>query len=130
MTKRYKSACVVALILLAACSKNRDNHDHPNLITGEELYNHHCAECHGTDGTGKLFDRTPANILTKKTKLEIEDYIVSPVGRNRKMPVFATMPAPEAAKIAGYVLKLKAKYESLPDNKRKNRGLLIDPEHE
>ena len=123
--------CPVALVMAAvliACTPDRDNHDHPNLKTGEELYEHHCVECHGEDGTGKLVDRTPANILTSKNLQGIEDYIISDTGRGRKMPVFASMPRPEAKKIAAYLLELKDRYDSLAENQRKNRQLLIDPE--
>jgi mono/diheme cytochrome c family protein len=114
--------------VLIACTPDRDNHDHPNLKTGEELYEHHCVECHGEDGTGKLVDRTPANILTSKNLQGIEDYIISDTGRGRKMPVFASMPRSEAKKIAAYLLELKGRYDSLAENQRKNRQLLIDPE--
>jgi mono/diheme cytochrome c family protein len=113
---------------LLACSPGRDNHDHPNLKTGEELFNYHCAECHGDDGTGKLVDRTPANILTDKDLQGIEDYIINDTGRGRKMPVFATMPRSEAKMIAAYLLELKDRYDNLAENQRKNRQLLIDPE--
>ena len=92
------------------------------------MYKHHCAECHGEDGTGKLVDRTPANILTGKDLQGIEDYIISDTGRGRKMPVFATMPRSEAKKIAAYLLELKDRYDNLGENQRKNRQLLIDPE--
>jgi mono/diheme cytochrome c family protein len=122
----------VAGVMLAAavlaCAPDRDNHDHLNLKTGEELFNYHCAECHGKDGTGKLVDRTPANILTSKDLQEIEDYIINDTGRGRKMPVFAAMPRSEAKKIAAYLLELKVRYDSLAENQRKNRQLLIDPE--
>ena len=125
---RLSVACVIVASVLVACSKDRDDHDHPNLTTGEELYNYHCAECHGEDGTGKLVDRTPANILTGKSTQEIVNYIVSDTGKDRKMPVFAAMPRSEAVKIAAYLIELKSRYDSLGENKRKNRELLIKPE--
>jgi len=125
---RCPVACALLAVAVLACSPDRDSHDHPNVKTGEELFNYHCAECHGADGTGKLVDRTPANILTGKDLGGIEDYIVSDTGRNRKMPVFASMPRPEAKKIATYLLELKDRYDNLAENQRKNRQLLIDPE--
>jgi mono/diheme cytochrome c family protein len=121
-------ACMILAAAVLACSPDRDNHDHPHLKTGQELFNYHCAECHGDDGTGRLVDRTPANILTSKDLQGIEDYIISDTGRGRKMPVFASMPRPEAKKIAAYLLVLKDRYDSLAENQRKNRQLLIDPE--
>jgi mono/diheme cytochrome c family protein len=125
---RCPVAGVMLAVALLACSPDRDNHDHPNLKTGEELFNYHCVECHGEDGTGKLVDRTPANILTGKDLRGIEDYIISDTGRGRKMPVFASMPGPEAKRIAAYLLVLKDRYDNLGENQRKNRQLLIDPE--
>jgi len=124
----YVAVCALAGMVLGSCAKNRDHHDHPDLTTGEQLFNYHCAECHGKDGTGRLVDRTPANILTRKGEQEIVNYIVSDTGQGRKMPVFATMPRSEAAKIAAYLIDLKNKYDSQGENERKNRDLLIDPE--
>ena len=114
-------------VALAGCSKNRDHHDHPNLATGEALFNYHCAECHGEDGTGRLVDRTPANVLTNKNTREIVRYIVSDTGKDGKMPVFASMPRAEAEKIAAHLIELKRRYDSMGENKRKNRELLIKP---
>lgn len=116
----------ITIIALTACS-NRDNHDHPNLRTGEELFNYHCAECHGKDGTGRLADQTPANILTQKRQQEIINYIRTDVNPERKMPVFATMPALEASRITNHLLKLKKNYDATPNEKKKNRALLIEP---
>ena len=114
------------LSTLTACSSN-DNHDHPALKTGKDLYNLHCAECHGEDGTGRLVDRTPANILTQKRQQEIIDYITTEVDSTRKMPVFSNMPRSEASKIAQYLVYLKQLYEATPDEKKKNKALLIQP---
>ena len=74
---RCSTVCAIVGAALTACSKDRDHHDHPDLTTGEQLFNYHCAECHGEDGTGKLVDRTPANILTTKNLQGIVDYMVN-----------------------------------------------------
>lgn len=118
---------MVAVIVLVGCSKNRDNHDHPDLRTGEQLFDYHCAECHGDDGTGKLVDSTPANILTRRDVQGIVRYIRGDAWQGRQMPVFATMPVAEANKIAAYLIELRDRYDDLPANRRKNRQLLIDP---
>lgn len=115
------------VLLLTACSKYSDQHDHPHLVTGEALYNHHCSGCHGKDGTGMLADQTPANILTMRGRDGIIDYITTPVNPNRKMPVFATMPPAEAAKIASHLLALKKAYDKQPFNKKKPEELMIQP---
>ncbi len=125
---RWLPAYVMLGVVVAACSKGIDNHDHPGLTTGEQLFNYHCVVCHADDGTGRLVDGTPANILTAKNMQGIMDYIISDTGQGRKMPVFATMPRAEAAKIAAYLIQLKSRYEHQGENERKNRGLLIEPE--
>jgi mono/diheme cytochrome c family protein len=127
---RHAAVWVLIAAAAAGCSKDRDNHDHPNLTTGEELFNYHCAECHGDDGTGKLVDSTPANILTRKDLDGIVRYIRGDDWQGRKMPVFATMPVAEAKKIAAYLIELRDRYDNLPGNKRKSRMLMIDPEKE
>jgi len=118
--------CMFALITLIACS-NRDNHDHPKLISGKALFNHHCADCHGEDGTGKLADRTPANILTQKGHQDIVKYVTTESNSNREMPVFSTMPYSEASKIASHLLSLRKFYDTTPNNQKKPRPLLIEP---
>ena len=111
------------IVNVLGCS--RDHHDHPDLTTGEELFNYHCAECHGEDGTGKLFDVMPANILTHKDPQGIINYITSEENHERKMPVFKTMPAAEARAITAHLMKLKQIYGT--ETRRKPRQLLIEP---
>jgi len=118
--------CMLAFSTLTACS-NRDDHDHPNLKTGQDLFNHHCAECHGEDGTGKLADRTPANILTKKGRLDIIKYVTTDINPARQMPVFDTMPHHEATQIASHLLTLRRGYNASPNDQKKPRALLIEP---
>ena len=121
------AATICLVLVLTACSKYSDNHDHPHLVTGEQLYDHHCSRCHGKDGTGRLADQTPANILTFRGRDGIIEYITRPVNPNREMPVFANMPAAEAALIASHVLALKAEYDKQPFNKKKPEELMIQP---
>ena len=111
---------------LSACS-NRDSHDHPELKSGEALFNHHCAECHGKDGTGMLVDKTPANILTQKDAQGIVNYIRTQVREDRKMPLFNSMPAGEAALIANHLIRLKGTYAATPNELKKNPALMIRP---
>lgn len=102
-----------------------EQHDHPDLTTGEQLYNHHCAECHREDGTGILFKSLPANILTQKSPKEIVTYITTDSNHNRLMPSFNTMPDGEAELITKHLLNLKIEYEK--DGKSKPRQLLVEP---
>ncbi len=120
---------VIALIItgaLTACS-SRDDHEHPDLKSGEALFNHHCAECHGEDGTGKLVSQTPANILTKRGRDGIVKYVTTNINPQREMPVFSTMSFTEAAAIATHLIKLQQTYEATPNNMKKPQVLMIEP---
>ena len=119
-------AGLVAIFGLTACS-DFDDHNHITLKSGEELFNHHCEDCHGVDGTGKLVTQTPANILTHKGRDDIISYITSNVNPERTMPVFSTMPYAEATAIANHLLRLQQQYEALPLNKKKPQQFLIEP---
>jgi len=119
----YLLAGMFASVSFSGCS--RDHHDHPNLLTGAELYTFHCAECHGEDGTGILFDGMPANILTKKNPQEIIAYLTAETNHDRKMPVFTTMPAEEARLITNHLLKLQTLYD--PKTSGKPPQFLIKP---
>ena len=116
---------ICACIIMSASGCSEDQHDHSNLTTGEQLYNHHCAECHREDGTGILFDSLPANILTQKSPQEVITYITTGTNHKRLMPTFKTMPPDEAELITEHLVKLKTDYEKGPRNKPKQ--LLIEP---
>ena len=116
---------VIVLITLSSCS--RDHHDHPDLTTGKELFDYHCADCHGTDGTGRIVDLIPANILTNKDQREVVEYIISGGEHNRSMPVFKTMSEREAGRIAYYLFELRNKYDKAGRKEKKFRELLIEP---
>ncbi len=111
---------LIVIILVTACSK--DQHDHPELRTGEDFFNAHCAGCHKPDGTGLFLKGIPANISTNKNISEIILYIKQgEQSSHSKMPVFKTMPDAEASKIARHLLTLKNSYL---DNKNNNEILL------
>ena len=115
---------LAALIVLCVSGCSRDQHDHPNLITGEQLFYYHCAECHGVQGTGNLFDGIPANILTQKSSQEITTYITTDTGNERQMPVFRAMPAEEAKVITDHLLTLQKTYDQYGSQIKQ---LLIEP---
>ncbi len=105
-------------IVLSACGQ--DKHDHPNLSTGEDYYNAHCAACHKRDGTGLFLKGIPANITTNKNKTDIIFHLKKGSDdNNTKMPVFANMPDNEAQKIAYYLLQLQKRHFNNPENKDK-----------
>ena len=119
--------CAGLLVSMLTACASYDDHDHPDLKSGEELYNHHCETCHGVDGSGKLVSGTPANILTQRGRDAIVNYITSNVNPQREMPVFNAMPYAEAIAITNYLLVLQREYEMLPLNKKKPRELMIEP---
>ena len=115
---------LLAMVVVSVSGCSGDQHDHANLTTGEQLFNYHCAECHGVQGTGKLFDRIPAIILTKKSPGEITNYITTKTGQERDMPVFSTMPIDEAKIITEHIFTLKKTYDN---NGSQIKQLLIGP---
>ena len=122
--KSLRSLLIGGMIVGCLTGCSQDQHDHPNLITGKQLFNFHCAECHGVQGTGKLFDGIPANILTKKSPEEIITYITTETGYIREMPVFSTMPADEARAITDHLFTLQKTYDK---NGPQIKQLLIEP---
>jgi|GEM_PF-408895 len=119
---------VLCAVALTACSKREpDDHDHPSLTTGEALYNYHCANCHGEDGTGMLESRTPANILTVRGQNGIVNYVTTPINAQRRMPIFSKMSRAEAITIAKYLMKLREGYWDTPNNLKKPEELMIRP---
>ena len=123
---RVIALLMMIVFVLTACS-HYDDHDHPDLKTGEAWFDYHCEDCHGVDGTGKLVTQTPANILTELGRDGIVDYVTTDVNPERKMPVFYTMPYAEASAIASHLLALQQRYEALPLNRKKPPELMLEP---
>jgi mono/diheme cytochrome c family protein len=95
------------LPLISACQQDADNHNHPELSSGKQLFQHHCSVCHGLEGRGNFLKGIPANRSTTKTIPEIIDKIKRQNDKNRQMPVFADMSDKEARLIANYLLQLE-----------------------
>ena len=119
-----KSLLLSIMVVMSVFGCSQDQHDHPNLATGEQLFNFHCAECHGVQGTGKLFNGIPANILTNKSPREIALYITTDTGQEREMPVFTAMPPDEAKAITDHLFSLKRTYDK---DGSQIKQLLIEP---
>lgn len=105
---------IVSLLMitfLVACESDKNPHDHPELKTGKQLYDFHCAACHGENGTGNFLSGIPANRNTQLTIDQIIKRVLAkePGDSKRKMPVFPEMSQEEAHKIAAYLLELKRK---------------------
>ena len=81
-----------------------DDHDHPRLQTGEQLYLHHCGACHQGGGDGVFMRGVPPVRYTSLTYRQLVDHIRGYSRRQgSRMPVFSTMPKAEAEKIALYI---------------------------
>ena len=94
------------LILLQACSDDVDQHDHPELTTGKQLFEFHCAICHHNAGNGNFLAGIPANKDTKLGTSQIVEFIAGRHRENSDMPVWRDMPKAEALKIASYLKTL------------------------
>jgi len=112
------SYCFIVLMLVS-CGK--DSHDHPQLTTGKQFFDYHCASCHDTNGLGDFLKGIPSSILNNKNSSELIHYIrhdnvLKNAPKRDKMPVFKTMPDKEARLIARHLLKLK--YNNIQKNKQ------------
>ena len=101
----YSRMCSLILLLtLVACSS--DNHNHPNNITGKQLFEAHCVACHTPTGTGLLLLGVPSNVDSKLSYSQIINKIRHGQEPNSKMPIFKSMPEQEAKKIVNYLRQL------------------------
>ena len=100
---RLSTVTLVCTGVLFACSRS-DDHDHPQLKSGEQLYNHHCAACHQDSGAGAFLKGVPPVRYTTMTYRQMVHYIQGH-GRaeDSRMPTFSAMPKHEAEAIAIYV---------------------------
>lgn len=101
---------IVCMLLITGCER-ADVHDHPQLKTGEQFYNHHCASCHMRSGDGAFLKGVPA---VKYTSMKIREIVELIRGHARaedtRMPVFSEMSEHEAERIAVYMrLELQAR---------------------
>lgn len=95
------------LTLLVGCDP--DQHDHPDLNLGRELFDYHCAPCHKADGSGVFLKGVPANRYTDLSVVEVMRKIQTASEPHRAMPVFKKMSRQEQAKIAIYLKHLGTK---------------------
>lgn len=107
---RQALTAIACILVLAGCDRD-GAHDHPHLLTGEQMYNHHCAECHQRSGEGDFLDGIPA---VKYTPMKIREIVEHIRGHGReddtRMPRFSDMSVHEAERIAVYVrLELRAR---------------------
>jgi len=97
----------VMLLALTTTSCSRDTHNHPSGITGKQLFEVHCAECHSSGGLGSILLGVPSNKDSKLLGVQIRNKLLHGVAKGSKMPVFKTMPEKEAIQIVQYLQTLK-----------------------
>ncbi len=91
-------------LMFSGCS--HDKHDHPDLRTGKQLFDYHCAECHKKTGKGQFLKGIPANKGTALSAGQVSHKVKFNDGAQSKMPSFPEMSNFEAQKIASYLKKL------------------------
>ncbi len=94
----------LAPMLISGCDK--DAHDHPELVTGQQLFEHHCISCHTKTGTGNFLQGVPANKNTDMDINQISHKVIAGGENGAKMPSFPSMPDEEAILIADYIKNL------------------------
>ena len=97
---------VTSVILLQGCSGDVDQHDHPELTTGKEMFEFHCASCHHNAANGNFLAGVPANKDTRLSTAQIVEFIAGRHRESSDMPVWKNMPKAEALKIASYLKTL------------------------
>lgn len=103
----WRSLVIVMMCLLAGCEKG--NHDQHSDLSGKQLFELHCSDCHRATGNGNFLKAIPANKNTHLSVLQISHAIRSGDGLLAKMPLFSDMSEQEAFKIALYLKSLQAK---------------------
>ncbi len=94
---------LAASLVIAAC-EGPDEHDHPTLTTGKQLYEHHCAPCHQQGGDGAFLKGVPP---VSGSTMDYRQMVEHIRGQSRqgdtRMPTFTAMSQQEAEKIAVYM---------------------------
>jgi mono/diheme cytochrome c family protein len=75
---RIRNPSLAALmVLLLGCEGNIDEHDHAASATGKDLYELHCAGCHGKSGKGNLMQGIPSNLFTDFSRAQVVELIIA-----------------------------------------------------
>jgi len=97
---------VVCLLLVTISSCSKDIHEHPDLVTGKQLFNYHCAGCHKDTGKGQFLKGIPSNRNTVLSSAQIIHKISTNDGEEVKMPSFPKMSQAEAIAIVSYLKQM------------------------
>jgi mono/diheme cytochrome c family protein len=99
---------LLSLFQLSCSDEDFDVHDHPQLTTGKDYYNLHCASCHRESGMGQVIKGIPPVLYSNLTHSKMRKKIMNG-HEGSKMNVFTNMPKDEARKITRYVTQLGIK---------------------
>ncbi len=83
-----------------------DIHDHPDLVTGKQLFEYHCSSCHKKTGEGNFLLGVPSNKNTELSVSQVSHKIRSNEVAGNKMPSFESMSEEESKMISAYVKTL------------------------
>lgn len=97
----YFLPCFFCVVGLIGCSN--DIHDHPDLVSGKQLFEYHCSACHKDTGKGNFLKGIPANRGTELTASQIVHRITRKDNSGSKMPAFPNMSVEEAKQISTYL---------------------------
>jgi mono/diheme cytochrome c family protein len=103
----YICCLIVLMTLMSGCGGDDDLHNHPDLVTGQQLFDYHCASCHQTTGTGSFLKGIPGTKDTELSVDQIRHKIAKSEGGKVAMPAFPNMPEEEALKIANYIKQMR-----------------------
>ena len=104
MLRKTVSMCFLFGLVLTACG--RDTHNHGKDITNKQLFEEHCADCHGAGATGSIMLGAPSTKDTTLLNFQIRNKILEGSGTDSKMPIFTNMPTLEANRIIHYLKAL------------------------
>ncbi len=96
------------LLLLTVSGCSDDVHDHPDLVTGKQLFNYHCSGCHNETGHGNFLKGVPSNRDTPLSPQQVSHKITTVGNEGSGMPSFPKMGQAEAAKIASYLKQINS----------------------
>lgn len=99
-----RAVILIVISVLTGCDK--DIHNHPELLTGKQLFDYHCAGCHAETGKGNFLKGVPPNKNSQLTVWQIAHKVRIDANDKRKMPLYPNMSTQEAEMIAGYVKQL------------------------
>lgn len=93
---------IITLLCIFLVGCGNDQHNHPDLASGKDLFEHHCSECHNSTGLGKFLRAVPPNKGTKLSAWQVSHKVR--VGSDAsKMTTFENMSVEESMKISAYL---------------------------